>query len=90
MPKRKFDAALTADIKTVSSDSFRDHIRMLPINSLKASAENFYSLSELELLAEGIVGLPPYSFWQSKDGTARNSSPAISQGRNRKPKPCSI
>lgn len=54
MPKRKFDSALTSDIKTVSCDSFRDHIRMLPIDSLKESEANFYSLSELTLLAEDI------------------------------------
>lgn len=54
MPKRKFDAAITSDMKSVANDSFKDSIRMLAIEKLKASEENFYSMSDLELLADDI------------------------------------
>lgn len=54
MAKRTFDTAITADIRSVAGDCFKDSIRMLEIGKLRASEENFYSMSELELLAEDI------------------------------------
>lgn len=54
MPKRKFDAAITADMKSVASDSFKDSIRMIAIDKLKPSGENFYAMTDLELLADDI------------------------------------
>ena len=45
MAKRTFDTAITADIRSVAGDSFKDSIRMLEIGKLRASEENFYSMS---------------------------------------------
>lgn len=54
MPKRKFDTAIMADMQSVAGDSFKDCIRMIAIDKVKASADNFYSMSDLELLADDI------------------------------------
>ena len=54
MPKRKFDTAIMADMQSVAGDSFKDFIRMIAIDKVKASTDNFYSMSDLELLADDI------------------------------------
>lgn len=53
---RKFqiDDSIAADIKSAASDSFRDNIRMIEISKIKASMDNFYSMSEIEILADDI------------------------------------
>lgn len=53
---RKFqlDNSIAADIKSAASDSFKDNIRMIEINKIKASMDNFYSLSDIEILADDI------------------------------------
>ena len=54
MPKRTLDAAIFADVKAAANDSFKDSIKMLELTKLRASEENFYSMSDLELLADDI------------------------------------
>ena len=54
MPKRKLDAAIVSDLKAVTGDSFKDNLFMLPISSLSPSEDNFYSMSDIELLADDI------------------------------------
>jgi ParB family chromosome partitioning protein len=54
MPKRKFDYTITNSMKTAVSGSFADNIKMIDIDKLIPHKENFYSLSEVELLADDI------------------------------------
>lgn len=54
MAKRKLDAAIVSDLQAVTGDSFKDNLFMLPISSLSPSEDNFYSLSDIELLADDI------------------------------------
>ena len=54
MPKRKLDAAIVSDLQAVTGDSFKDNLFMLPISSLSPSEDNFYSISDIELLADDI------------------------------------
>lgn len=53
---RKFtiDDSIATDIKSAASDSFKDNIKMIEIEKLKESIDNFYSLSDIEILAEDI------------------------------------
>ena len=53
---RKFqvDNAIAADIKSAASDSFKDNIRMIEIDRIKTSMDNFYSMSDIEILADDI------------------------------------
>ena len=46
---RKFelDSSITKDIKSVASDSFIDSIKMLDIELIKPSSDNFFSLSDI-------------------------------------------
>lgn len=52
--KRSFDTAILKDIKSVAGDSFADNIKMLPIEQLHDSPDNFYDLSDLDTLVEDI------------------------------------
>lgn len=54
MAKRKLDIAIVGDLQAVNSDSFKDNLSMLPIDNLHPSEDNFYSISDIELLAEDI------------------------------------
>jgi ParB family chromosome partitioning protein len=56
MPKKKreFDSTITSSIKTVSSGSFADNIKMIDIGKLTPHKENFYTMSNIELLADDI------------------------------------
>ena len=54
MPKRVLDTTITNSIKTVVSGSFADNVVMLNHKNIKAHDENFYSISEIELLADDI------------------------------------
>lgn len=50
----QFDSSITADIKAVACDSFKDNVKMIEIKKIKPFAENFYSINEIELLADDI------------------------------------
>lgn len=52
--KLQFDAAITKDIKSAASDSFIDNIKMIDVSEIVPSKENFYEMSNIELLADDI------------------------------------
>lgn len=52
--KLKIDTSIATDIKSAASDSFKDNIKMIEIGKIKESMDNFYSLSDIEILAEDI------------------------------------
>lgn len=52
--KREIDSAIVADLKAASADSFADSIKMLDVSEIMPNKGNFYSISDIELLAEDI------------------------------------
>lgn len=52
--KLQFDSSIMTDMRAASSDSFKDNIQMIEVSRLKPSLDNFYVLSEIELLADDI------------------------------------
>ena len=52
--KLTIDNSIATDIKSAASDSFKDNIKMIEIGKIKESMDNFYSLSDIEILAEDI------------------------------------
>lgn len=52
--KLQFDSAMSADIKAASADSFVDSIKMIDVSEIAPSKENFYEMSNIELLADDI------------------------------------
>lgn len=54
MPKFQLDQSIITDMNAVKSDSFKDSIHMIEVDKLKPSLDNFYSLDEIEILAEDI------------------------------------
>lgn len=52
--KFTIDTSIAADIKSAASDSFKDSIRMIELEKIKPSMDNFYSLSDIEILADDI------------------------------------
>lgn len=52
--KMKIDTSIAADIKSAASDSFKDNIKMIEIGKIKASLDNFYSMSDVDILADDI------------------------------------
>lgn len=55
MAKRfNFDEAITTDIKGAASDSYIDNIKMIKMTDIETNSENFYSLPDIEELAEDI------------------------------------
>lgn len=55
MAKRfNFDEAITTDIKGAASDSYIDNIKMIKVTDIETNSENFYSLPDIEELAEDI------------------------------------
>ncbi len=52
--KREIDSAISADLKAASADSFADSIKMLDVSEIMPNKDNFYSVSDIELLAEDI------------------------------------
>lgn len=52
--KREIDSAISADLKAASADSFADSIKMLDVSEIMPNKDNFYEMSEIELLAEDI------------------------------------
>ncbi len=54
MAKRQIDSAVCSDLMAVSADSFADSIKMLDVSEIMPNKENFYSMNDIELLAEDI------------------------------------
>lgn len=54
MAKRELDSAICADLKAASADSFADSIKMLEVSEIMPNKDNFYEMSDIELLAEDI------------------------------------
>ena len=52
--KMEFDAAITKDMQSAASDSFLDNIKMIDINEIAPSRNNFYEITDIELLADDI------------------------------------
>ncbi len=52
--KLQLDAAITKDMKSAASDSFVDSIRMIDVSEIMPNKENFYEMSNIELLADDI------------------------------------
>lgn len=49
-----FNASIGKDMKSASADSFLDNMQMIDFSEIKLNKDNFYSLSEIELLADDI------------------------------------
>lgn len=54
MGKFTFNTSIGMDMKAASADSFVDNIQMIEFSEIKQNKDNFYTLSELELLADDI------------------------------------
>lgn len=52
--KMTIDTSIAADIKSAASDSFKDNIKMIEIGKIKTSLDNFYSMSDVDILADDI------------------------------------
>lgn len=52
--KLTIDTSIATDIKSAASDSFKDNIKMIEIGKIKESMDNFYSMSDIEILADDI------------------------------------
>ncbi len=52
--KREIDSAISADLKAASADTFADSIKMLDVSEIIPNKDNFYEMSDIELLAEDI------------------------------------
>ena len=52
--KMQLDTAIVTDMKAVASDSFKDNIRMIEVDKIKPCLDNFYSIGEIEMLADDI------------------------------------
>ncbi len=54
MSRFNIDMNISQAIKSVSADSFKDSIKMIDIEKIKPCQENFYEISEIEILADDI------------------------------------
>lgn len=54
MKKFSLNSSIGMDMKAASADSFVDNIQMIEFSEIKQNKDNFYTLSELELLADDI------------------------------------
>lgn len=55
MPRNfTFNSSIGMDMKAASADSFIDNMQMIEFSEIKLNKDNFYTLSELELLADDI------------------------------------
>ncbi|MDO5558357.1 MAG: ParB N-terminal domain-containing protein [Oscillospiraceae bacterium] len=52
--KLNFDSSIAMDIKSAADDSFKDNIKMVDADKIKPSIENFYSLDDIDILADDI------------------------------------
>ncbi len=53
--KRIIDNALMRDLSKTAADSFSENLKMIDINDIEPNSDNFYELSDIELLAEDIA-----------------------------------
>ena len=56
MAKKKLDPAIMGSMKKAVSDSFADNVKMIDIDNLLESPENFFEVSRIEEFAETILG----------------------------------
>ena len=54
MSRFTFNSSIGLDMKAASADSFIDNMKMIDFSEIKLNKDNFYTLSELELLADDI------------------------------------
>ena len=54
MSRFNIDMNISQAIKSVSADSFKDSIKMIEIEKIKPCQDNFYEMSEIEILADDI------------------------------------
>lgn len=54
MSRFNIDMNISNAIKSVSADSFKDSIKMIEIEKIKPCQDNFYEMSEIEILADDI------------------------------------
>lgn len=54
MAKLQFTNAIAEDLKTAASDSFIDSLKMIEIEDIQPNEDNFYSMTEIDELAEDI------------------------------------
>lgn len=54
MARFSMDESIASDIKSVADDSFKDNIKMIEVEKLKPSLDNFFSLTEIDVLADDI------------------------------------
>jgi len=54
MGRFTLDNSIATDIKSAASDSFKDNIKMIEIENIKPCIDNFYAMSDIELLADDI------------------------------------
>lgn len=54
MAKLQFTNAITEDLKTAASDSFIDSLQMIEVNDILPNRDNFYSIEDINELAEDI------------------------------------
>lgn len=70
--KFEFDKSIISDMKNAAGGSYADYIKMLPIEQLHDNANNFYDVSELEILADDIdrqgLKTPLYVVPTAEDG----------------------
>ena len=52
--KLQLDVSIASGMKAAADDSFKDNIKMIDIEKVIPSKDNFYSLSDIELLADDI------------------------------------
>ncbi len=52
--KVQLDASIVTDMRAVVTDSFKESILMIEVGKIKPSLDNFYSLDEIEMLADDI------------------------------------
>jgi|GEM_PF-6299499 len=54
MAKREFDTKIVKSMKSAAADSFAENIKMIDIEKLVPHKGNFYSMTDIELLADDI------------------------------------
>ena len=54
MAKLNFSNTIAEDLKTAASDSFIDSLKMIEVEDIQPNEDNFYTMSEIEELAEDI------------------------------------
>lgn len=52
--KLTIDSSIATDVKSAATDSFKDNISMIEIDKIKESVDNFYSINDIDTLADDI------------------------------------